>query len=69
METVDVSQAPVVSEALAAVAPPVERGAFAAFPPAVQDLARFLLSLTRSSSQGAVVEAAGMTVSASGARV
>ena len=39
--TIAVSQAPVVSEASAAVAPPVERGPVAAFPPAVWDLARF----------------------------
>ena len=51
------------------MAPPVERGAVAAFPPAVQDLARFFLSLMGSSSQGAVVGAAGTTVSASGAGV
>ena len=69
METVAVSQAPVVSEAPAAVAPPVERGAVAAFPPAVQDLARFFLSLTGSSSQGAVVGAAGTTVAVSRAGV
>ena len=69
METVAVSQAPVVSEAPAAVAPPVERGAVAAFPSAAQDLTRFFLSLTGSSSQGAVVGAAGTTVSASGAVV
>ena len=44
--------------------------AVAAFPPAaVQGLARFFLSLTGSSSQGAVVGAVGTTVSASGAGV
>ena len=69
LETVAVSQAPVVSEASAAVALPVERGAASAFPPAVQDLARFFLSLTGSSSQGAVVGGAGAIVSASGAGV
>ena len=67
METVAVSQATVVSEVSAAVAPPVAVGAAAAFPPAVQDLARFFLSLTGSSSQGAVV--GGATASTSGAGV
>ena len=41
METVAVSQAPVVSEASAAVTPPVAGGTVAALPSAVQDLARF----------------------------
>ena len=41
METFAVSQASVVSEASAAVAPPVERGPVAAFPPAVWDFTRF----------------------------
>ena len=49
-----VSQAPVVSEAAATVAPPVVEGTVTALPSAVQDLARFFLSLTGSSSQGAV---------------
>ena len=69
VETVAVSQAPVVSKVSAAVAPPVERVAASAFLPSVQDLARFFLSLTGSSSQGVVVGDAGVTVSASGARV
>ena len=43
VETVAVSQAPVVSETSAAVAPPVAVGAAAVFPPAMQDLARFFL--------------------------
>ena len=62
-----VSQAPVVSEAAAAVAPPVVGGTVAALPSAVQDLARFFLSLTGSSSQGAVGSIVGAAVSASGA--
>ena len=45
METVAVSQAPVVSEASATVAPPVGGATVAALPSAVQDLARFFLSL------------------------
>ena len=69
METVAVSQAPIVSEASAAVAPPVVGGTVAAFPLAVQDLVRFFLSLAGSSSQGAVVGAAGATVPASGVEV
>ena len=62
-----VSQAPVVSEASATVAPPVAGGTVTALPSAVQDLARFFLSLTGSSSQGAVSSVAGVTVPASGA--
>ena len=69
METVAVSQAPVVSETSAAVVPPVVGGTVAAFPPAVQDLARFFLSLARSSSQGAVVGAVSATVLAPGVGV
>ena len=69
VETVAVSQAPVISKASAAVAPPVERGAASMFLPTVQDLSRFFLSLMGSSSQGAVVGGAGATVSASGAGV
>ena len=45
-KTVNVSQAPVVSEASATVAPPVARGTVTALPSAVQDLARFFLSVT-----------------------
>ena len=67
VETVAVSQASVVSEVSAVVAPPVERGAASVFAPAVPDLARFFLSLMGSSSQGAVVGGTGATVSASGA--
>ena len=64
METVTVSQTPVVSEASAAVAPPVVGGTVAALPSVVQDFARFFLSLAGSSSQGAVVSAAGASVPA-----
>ena len=69
METVAVSQAPVVSEASAPVAPPVVGGTVAALPSAVQDLARFFLSLAGSMSQGAVLGAAGASVPASGVGV
>ena len=66
METVVVSQAPVVSEASAAVAPPVGGATVAALPSAVQDLARFFLILAGSSSLGVVGGAAGAAVPASG---
>ena len=49
-KTVSVSQAPVVSEVSATVAPPVVRGTVTALPSAVHDLAKFFLSLTGSSS-------------------
>ena len=62
-----VSQAPVVSEASATVAPPVVGGTVAGLPSAVQDLARFFLSLTGSSSQGAVGSFASAIVPTSGA--
>ena len=62
-----VSQAPVVSEASATVAPPVAGGAVTALPSAVQDIARFFLSLKGSSSQGVVGSVAGATVPPSGA--
>ena len=64
-----VSQAPVVSEASAAVAPPVGGATVAALPSAVQDLARFFLSLAGSSSLGAVGGVAGTAVPASGVGV
>ena len=66
VETVAVSQAPVVSEASATVAPPVAGGAVTALLSAVQDLARFFLSLAGSSSLGAVGSVAGAAVPASG---
>ena len=62
-----VSQAPVVSEAAAAVAPPVVWGTVSALPSAVQDLARFFLSLMGSFSQEAVGSVAGVAVPTSGA--
>ena len=66
METVAVSQAPVVSEASAAVAPPVGGTTVAVLPSAVQDPARFFLSLSGSSSLGAVGGVADAGVPASG---
>ena len=62
------SQAPVVSEASAAVAPPVWGATVAALPSAVQDLARFFLSLAGSSPLGAVGGVAGAAAPASGVR-
>ena len=49
------------------MAPPVVGGTVAALPSAVQDLTRFFLSLTGSSSQGAVGSVAGVAVPTSGA--
>ena len=69
METVTVSQAPAVSEASAAVVPPVGGATMAALPSAVQDLARFFLNLTGSSSLGAVGGVAGVAAPASGVGV
>ena len=65
METVTVSQAPTVSEA-PAVATPAAGGAL---PSAVQDLARFFLSLSGSSSLGAAGGVAGVAAPASGVGV
>ena len=61
-----VSQAPVASEAPAAVAPPFGGATVAALPAAVQDLAKFVLSLAGSSSLGAVGGVAGAAASSSG---
>ena len=61
-----VSQAPVVSGSSAPVAPPFVGCAVAAFLPAVQDLARFFLSLAESAYQGVVAGLSGTTVPASG---
>ena len=61
-----VSQAPVISEVSAAVAPPVAVGTVASLPSAVQDLAMFFLSLAGSSSLVAVGGVAGAAVPASG---
>ena len=69
METVTVSQAPAVSEAPAAVVPPTGGATMAALPSAVQDLARFFLTLAGSSSLGAVGGVAGVAASASGVGV
>ena len=71
METVAVSQAPVVSEAAAVATPAVGGGgaALAVLPSAVQDLARFFLSLSGSASLGAAGGIAGVAAPASGARV
>ena len=60
------SQPPVVSEAVAAVTPVVGGAALTALPSAVQDLARFFLSLSGSSSLGAIGGIAGVTASAAG---
>ena len=69
METVAVSQAPVVSEAAAVATPAAGGAALAVLPSAVQDLARFFLSLSGSASLGAAGGIAGVTAPASGARV
>ena len=66
VETVAVSQAPVVSEASAAVAPPVGGATVATLPSAVQDLTRFFLNLVGSSSLGAVGGVADAAAPASG---
>ena len=66
VETVAVSQAPVVCEASAAVAPPVGGTTVAVLPSAVQDLARFFLSLAGSSSLRAVGGVTCTAVPASG---
>ena len=49
METVAVFQAPAISEASAAVVPPVGGATVAVLPSAVQDVARFFLNLAGSS--------------------
>ena len=69
VETVDVSQATVVSEAPAVATPPGGGATLAALPSAVQDLARFFLNLTGSSSLGAVGGVAGVAAPASGVGV
>ena len=55
-----------VSEAAAAVTPVAGGAALTALPSAVQDLARFFLSLSGSSSLGAIGGIAGVTASAAG---
>ena len=62
VETVTVSQAPAVSEVPAVATPAAGGAALAALPSAVQDLARFFLSLSGSSSLGAAGIAAGVGV-------
>ena len=69
METVTVSQAPVISEAPAVVVPPARGATMAALPSAVQDLAKSFLNLTGSSSRGAVGGVAGVAAPASGVGV
>ena len=69
METVNVSQAPVVSEAPAIATPPAGGANLAALPSAVQDLTRFFLNLMGSSFLGAVGGVAGVVAPASGVRV
>ena len=58
------SQPPVVSEAAAVVTPVAGGAAITALPSVVQDLARFFLGLSRSSSLGATGGIAGVTASA-----
>ena len=69
METVKVSQAPVVSEAPAEATPVAGGASLAALPSAVQDLARFFLSLSGFSSLGAVGGVAGVAASTAGSGV
>ena len=61
-----VSQAPAVSEAPAVATPAAGGATIATLPSAVQDLARFFLSLSRSSSLGAVGGVAGVAAPTSG---
>ena len=68
-ETVAVSQAPAVSEASTGVTPAAGGTSLSALPSAVQDRARFFLSLSGSSSLGAVGGVAGVAASAAGSRV
>ena len=68
-ETVAVSQAPAVSEASTGVTPAAGGTSLSALPSAVQDLARFFLSLSGSSSLGAVGGVAGVAASAVGSGV
>ena len=60
------SQPPVVSEAAAAITPVAGGAALTALPSAERDLARFFLSLSGSSSLGAIGGIAGVTASAAG---
>ena len=58
------SQPPVVSEAAAGVTPVAGGASIPALPSVVQDLARFFLGLSSSSSLGAIGDIAGVTASA-----
>ena len=69
VETLTVSQAPAVSEAPAIATPAAVGATLAALPSAVQDLARFFLSLSGSSSLGAAGGVAGVAAPASGVGV
>ena len=69
VETVDVSQATVVSEAPAVASPLAGGATLAALPSAVQDFASFFLNLTGSSSLGAVGGVASVAAPASGVGV
>ena len=60
------SQPPAVSEEAVAVTPVAGGAALTALPSAVRDLARFFLSLSGSSSLGAIGGLAGVTASAAG---
>ena len=69
MEAVKVSQAAAVSEAPSGATPAAGEASLVALPSAVQDLARFFLSLSGSSSLGAVGGVAGVAASAAGSGV
>ena len=69
METVAVSQAPAVSEAPAVATPPAGGAMMVTLPSAVQDLARFFLNLSGSSSLGAVGGVTGVAAPAWGVGV
>ena len=68
-ETAEVSQAPAVSEASTGVTPAAGGTPLSALPSAVQDLARFFLNLSGSSSLGAVGGVAGVAASTAGSGV
>ena len=65
----EVSQAPAVSEASTGVTPVAGGIPLSALPSAVQDLARFFLTLSGSSSLGAVGGVAGVAASTAGSGV
>ena len=66
---VAVSQVPAVSEASTGVTPAAGGTSLSALPSAVQDLARFFLSLSGSSSLGAIGGVTGVAASAAGSGV